>query len=84
MIIEKMLDMLLTVPNKILEIMPSLDVTISSGVFDIFDDLMYTIGFIFPVPQLMILFLVTISITSFRIIWAAIMTVKSWIPFMGG
>lgn len=82
MITKFIFDLLLFVPNLLLENMPTFSVEINEGVFDGLKHLFACIGF-FPILQLMPILIAILSLRGARVLWALIIRIKSFIPTMG-
>lgn len=82
MISKLLLDLLMLVPNLVLENLPEFSISLSDGVFSGLGTLCVFISW-FPIAELMPIFITSISIQAFRNIWALLLRIKSFVPFMG-
>lgn len=83
MITEFILNLLCFIPNTLLNNMSSLSISIPDNVFDGFNSILGSLGYIFPVKGLLIILGMSFSIKAFQIIWSLIIRIKSFIPTMG-
>lgn len=83
MITDLLLSALSAVPLMLLSLLPSVDITIPNGVFDWLISTCNTVAYILPIKALMPIFILMLSINAFKIAWALVLRVKSFIPMMG-
>lgn len=85
MITEAILNFLFYLPYSILQAVSVADVTISieNNTFEIIKDLTCGVAYVVPVARLMPIFLTRIGLMIFKVSWAIIIRVKSFIPTMG-
>lgn len=83
MILDAILSVLLSVPNMLLDSMGDIVINISEGVFSFLDTVLPYLNYFVPINSLLPLLAIEIAIIGFKIIWAIILRVKSFIPTMG-
>lgn len=85
MVTDAIINTLLFVPYKILSSLPLPDIEFSlpDDVFNGILQFIQTVAYIMPVKGLLVWVTFTILLDNFRIIWAFILRVKSFIPTMG-
>lgn len=83
MITEFILNLLCFIPNKLLDGLGSLSISIPDDVFNGFNSIFSNLGYIFPIKGLLVIISISISIKVFQIVWALILRIKSFIPTMG-
>ena len=85
MVTDAIINTLLFVPYKILSSLnlPTIDFALPDNVFDGILQFIQTVAYIMPVKGLLVWVTFTILLDNFRIIWAFILRVKSFIPTMG-
>lgn len=83
MITEGILNILVFIPNTLLDSMDGISLSIPNNIFEGLDSIFNCLGFIFPIKGLLIILGISFSIKSFQIIWAIILRIKSFIPTMG-
>lgn len=82
MISKLLLDILMFVPNLILESLPEFSISLPNGVFSGLKTLCAFISW-FPISELMPIVITSVSLQAFRNVWALLIRVKSFIPTMG-
>lgn len=86
MITDLIINVIFAIPYALLSSMQGLDFNLElpSNFFNTLENLSSGVGYVIPVAKLLPIFVVTIALYSFRIVWAIIIRVKSFIPTMGG
>lgn len=67
----------------LIDMLPALDFTIDNQVFSWFINVLKIINLVLPINQLLPILYIGFTITFFKLIWALILRVKSFIPTMG-
>ncbi len=83
MITDFIINLIMSLPLALLDSLPSVDVTIPENVFSSMTWLLSTINYLFPVKALLPILIISFSITTFKIAYAIVLRVKSFIPTMG-
>lgn len=83
MITEFIFNILCFLPNQLLDSIDGLSISIPDNVFDGFNSILGSLGYIFPVKGLLIILGLSFSIKAFQLVWALIIRIKSFIPTMG-
>lgn len=83
MIIVALWDVLLFVPNALLDMISPIDFVIPSGVFSFFHDFVITLGYVFPLGGLLPIVIASGVLEASKIAMAIIVRLKSFIPTMG-
>jgi hypothetical protein len=83
MITKNILDVLVFLPNLLLDGMGSITLSIPDNIFDGLNSIFNCLGYIFPISGLLLILGISFSIKSIQIIWAIILRIKSFIPTMG-
>lgn len=83
MIWEKILSFLLSGVMSLLDLLPDLDLNFAAGGFDVVKDILYGVNYFIPFKSVFPILFLSASITGFRIVWALVLRIKSFIPTMG-
>lgn len=83
MITEFLINSYCFVINGFISLLPTVNFTFPSNLLSTISDLVVGIGYVLPIPALMPIFFISISITMFKVVLAIIVRVKSFIPTMG-
>ena len=83
MITDLLISALSAVPLMLLSLLPDVNISIPSGVFDWLISTCNMVAYILPVKALMPIIAIMISVNGFKIAWALVLRVKSFIPTMG-
>lgn len=62
---------------------PVMDLKIPPEVLIGLNSLLSNLGYVFPIKQLLPILLTSTSVTLFKIVWAVVIRVKSFVPTMG-
>ena len=79
------INILMAVPYLLLSSMEGLNFSIElpSSFASTLNNISSGVGYVLPVTKLLPIFVVTVALYSFRIVWAVIIRIKSFIPTMG-
>lgn len=85
MITDLIINVLLGLPYLLLSSLEPLDFNIKfpDDIFEILKDLCVGVAYVLPVARLMPILITRIGIAIFKICWASVIRVKSFIPTMG-
>lgn len=85
MITDAIINIIFLIPYGLLSAMDSLNIELSlpADMFEIIKDLTVGVNYVVPIERLMPIFVVMISLSVFKIVWAIVIRVKSFIPTMG-
>jgi hypothetical protein len=83
MIVDLILDLILSVPIALLEALPDINLEISANVFDGIETFFANVAYALPVVQLLPILIISNALMLFRVAWAIVIRVKSFIPTMG-
>lgn len=85
MITDVIINIIFLIPYGLLSAMDSLNIVLSlpADMFEIIKDLTVGVNYVVPIERLMPIFVVMISLSVFKIVWAIVIRVKSFIPTMG-
>ena len=85
MITDIILNIIFSIPYVLLSGLDSLNfnLTFPEDMFEIIKDLTIGVSYVVPIVRLMPIFSTTISLMVFKIIWALVIRIKSFIPSMG-
>lgn len=86
MITDKIIDLFFYFPLLLLNSLPDLDLSIPDDFLNIVngvDNFIYNIAYVIPFSRIQGIFIISIAISSFQILWALIIRIKSFIPTMG-
>lgn len=86
MIVDKILDCLFYLPLLLLETLPDLDLAFPDDLMNIasgIDNFLCNIAYVVPFSRIQGIFIISIAIKSFQILWALVIRIKSFIPTMG-
>ena len=83
MITDLIINLLLKIPLMLLELLPDIDVSLPENVFDGINTFFANVGYALPVLQLMPILIISNALMLFRVAWALVIRIKSFIPTMG-
>lgn len=85
MITDVIFNILFFIPYGLLSALDSFNIkfTIPADMFEIIKDLTVGVNYVVPVDGLMPIFITMISLSIFKIVWAIVIRIKSFIPAMG-
>lgn len=83
MITEALINVFLFLPKLLLQALPDVDISIPKDVFDTLQNFLLNLEYIFPIVELLPILVISISLSLFKIAWALVIRIKSFIPTMG-
>lgn len=83
MLIEKLVELMYMPILNMLDSIIQITIEFPVNIFNGLNSLMYGVGYILPLVQLMPILITSFAFYSFKIAWAIAMRVKSFIPTMG-
>jgi len=83
MIVDAILDLILSVPLALLNALPDINIEISENVFNGMETFFGNVAYALPVVQLLPILIISNALMLFRVAWAIVIRVKSFIPTMG-
>lgn len=83
MITEALINVFLFLPKLLLQALPDIDISIPKDVFDTLQNFLLNLEYIFPIVELLPILFISISLSLFKIAWALVIRIKSFIPTMG-
>jgi len=83
MIIEKILEAILGVVNWLLGLLPELTIDIPKGIVEVAGNVFYGVSYFIPFDHVLPILAVSFGVIGFRIIYATVLRIKSFIPTMG-
>lgn len=83
MITEALINVFLFLPKLLLQSLPDIDISIPKDVFDTLQNFLLNLEYIFPIVELLPILVISISLSLFKIAWALVIRIKSFIPTMG-
>ncbi|MCL2018319.1 MAG: hypothetical protein FWG70_01050 [Oscillospiraceae bacterium] len=83
MITEAIINLMMFLPEKLIEMLPELEFTIPKVVNDNILNVLKGVAWVFPTVLLLPLFASSLAVDMAKIVMAIIARVKSFIPFMG-
>jgi len=83
MIADILLGVLLALPNMLLDTLGALSLSIPTGFVSGLSSIFGSINYFVPITQLMPILVIEFAVVGFKIIWAIVVRVKSFIPTMG-
>lgn len=83
MITDKIFDVLFYVPLLLAKALPEIDLAIPDNVFNGINTFLSNVGYVIPIRALMPILISSLSISTFKISWALLIRIKSFIPTMG-
>jgi hypothetical protein len=84
MIIEKIVEVFLGIAEWLLNFLPDLNFELPVGFMEIIGNIFYGVNYFVPLNQVLPILVISFGITGFRIVWATVLRIKSFIPAMGG
>ena len=82
MITEALINVFLFLPKLLLQALPDIDISIPKDVFDTLQNFLLNLEYIFPIVELLPILVISISLSLFKIAWALVIRIKSFIPTM--
>lgn len=83
LIIDALIGFILALPNALLNSLSSIsDITIPSGAFDWWANVINMLTYVFPVYALTPIFVISFSVTTFKLGWGVIDKLRQWLPFV--
>lgn len=84
MILDAIFSFLCYLPNLLLDGLTSISsFVIPEDTFNWWNNVFYTLRYVFPVWALVPIFTISFTVTGFQIAWAFVLRVKSFVPTMG-
>lgn len=83
MITEALINVFLFLPKLLLQALPDINISIPKDVFDTLQNFLLNLEYIFPIVELLPILVISISLSLFKIAWALVIRIKSFIPTMG-
>ncbi|MDE6775299.1 MAG: hypothetical protein K2J37_03230 [Ruminococcus sp.] len=83
MITDMILNILFYLPLMLVKALPKINFSLPDNVFDGIDTFLSNVGYILPINALMPILVSSLAISVFKISWALIIRIKSFIPTMG-
>lgn len=83
MIVDAILDLILSIPIALLDALPDINIEISENVFDGMETFFGSVAYALPVVQLLPILIISNVLMLFRVAWAIVIRIKSFIPTMG-
>ena len=83
MITEALINVFLFLPKLLLQSLPDIDISIPKDIFDTLQNFLLNLEYIFPIVELLPILVISISLSLFKIAWALVIRIKSFIPTMG-
>jgi len=83
MIVDAILDLVLSVPIALLDALPEVNFEISENVFNGMETFFGSVAYALPVVQLLPILIISNALMLFRVAWALVIRIKSFIPTMG-
>lgn len=83
MITESILNIFLGIPELLIMLIPTTDIRLPTDILSGASSILQGIGYVVPIGALSPIFVTDFVLTNFKIIWALIIRVKSFIPTMG-
>lgn len=83
MITESIMNMFLFIPRVIIDMIPVTTIDLPNSVTGVATQLLDGVGYVFPILGLMPILLNSILLDIFKVTWALLIRIKSFIPTMG-
>lgn len=83
MITDAILNVLFYVPLLLVNALPAVDFAMPDNVFNGIDTFVSNVAYVIPIRALMPILVSSFSISCFKIFWALLLRIKSFIPTMG-
>lgn len=83
MIIDSILSFILSIPNALLDGLPDVDLSAVGSGMSYLNSILAYIGYFIPISELIPLMVIELAVIGFKIVWAIVLRVKSFIPTMG-
>ena len=84
MITEAILNIFMIIPQLIVDLLPTIDYTLPTDLFDTITSVFYGLGYVLPLVRLVPIIAIDLSLSMFKIVVAIVVRCKSFIPTMGG
>lgn len=83
MLLKALFQVILAIPKLIINLFPSIDLLIPSGVVDSASIIFSYIGYFLPVKGLIPIIVLGLALDNAHLIWTVVLRIKSFIPTMG-
>ena len=83
MITDSILNSFMALPTLLLAALPEFSVSIPEGVLEWVYDIANAVAYLLPLPQLLPILVISLTLKGAQIVWAILLRVKSFIPTMG-
>ncbi|MDE6789313.1 MAG: hypothetical protein K2J47_08350 [Ruminococcus sp.] len=83
MITDKILDVLFYFPLLLVKALPEIDFAVPDNIFNGINTFLSNVGYVIPIRALMPILVSSLALSAFKISWALIIRIKSFIPTMG-
>lgn len=83
MITDSLINIFLFLPRQLLGLLPDISIEFPEGLVETFSEWLEMLSWAFPIVALMPIFLISFALSAFKIAWALIIRIKSFIPTMG-
>lgn len=83
MITDKILNILFYFPLLLAKALPEINFFIPDNIFNGINTFVCNVGYVLPIKALMPILVSSFTISTFKIVWALVIRIKSFIPTMG-
>lgn len=84
MITEAILNIFMIIPQLIIGLLPTINYTLPTDLFDTVTSVFYGLGYVLPLVRLAPIIAIDLALSTFKIVVAIVIRCKSFIPTMGG
>lgn len=83
MIIDLILNLIFNPLLLLLDLLPDLELEIPNDIYEPLEDAFEGVAYVFPIVALLPIIISSTALSIFRVVWACIIRIKSFIPTMG-
>lgn len=83
MIIDSILNLIFGPLALLLDLLPDLDLEIPNDIYGPLEDAFEGVSYVFPIVPLLPIIISSTALSVFRVVWACVIRIKSFIPTMG-
>lgn len=83
MVLKLLFQLILALPKALINSFPTFSFVIPDNIFDVLVSMFSSVGYFLPVNELLPILILSLALDVFRVVWAIIIRLKSFIPTMG-
>lgn len=84
MILEQIIELFMFIPQLLVSLLPTIDISLPESLFEALGSIFYGVGWCMPVAALSPILVAESALIIFKLVLAIIVRIKSFIPTLGG